>query len=222
MSCSLVQLDSTTKWAAVGAMLLLTACQTVYYGTLEKFGVEKRDILVDRVDEARGAQQDAKAQFESALEQFLAVTGHAGGDLQQRYNTLKDEYEDSEDRADAVRKRIADVERVANDLFDEWKTELGQYSSAKLRRSSERQLRDTRRRYQQLIAAMRRAEHKLDPVLTAFRDRVLFLKHNLNAQAIAALRDDRAQVESDIAALVRDMNESIAEADRFIAAMRRE
>lgn len=205
---------------AVGAVLSLVACQSVYYRTMEKFGVEKRDILVDRVDAAREAQQEAKEQFESALAQFIAVTGYQGGELQQQYETLKEEYEDSEDRADTVRARVDDVARVAEDLFDEWEDELDQYSNDKLRQTSARQLRDTRKRYDQLIAAMRRAEEKLDPVLAAFKDRVLFLKHNLNARAIAALRDDRARVESDIAALVRDMNASIAEADRFIAAMR--
>lgn len=204
------------------AALLLTplcACQTVYYGTMEKLGIEKRDILVDRVEEAREAQQEAKEQFEDALEGFLAVTDYEGGELEAQYRRLKGEHEDSEARAEAVRERIADVERVAGDLFAEWQAELAQYSSAQLRRSSERQLKATRDGYAQLIAAMKRAERKLDPVLAAFKDRVLFLKHNLNARAIAALRSDRGAIESDIQALIRDMNASIAEADRFIQSM---
>jgi hypothetical protein len=147
------------------------------------------------------------------------VTGYEGGDLQKQYDKLKGEYDDSEARANTVHKRIADVERVAGDLFKEWEHELGQYRSAELRRTSERQLRDTRSRYRQLIGAMKAAERKLDPVLGAFRDRVLFLKHNLNARAIAALRQERARVESDISALITEMNKSIAEADRFIQAM---
>lgn len=66
---------------------------------------------------------------------------------------------------------------------------------------------------------MQRAEKKLDPVLAAYRDRVLFLKHNLNARAIASLRSERAKIEADIGALVADMNRSIAEADAFIKDM---
>ncbi|KPK39774.1 MAG: DNA repair protein [Gammaproteobacteria bacterium SG8_47] len=200
-------------------MLSLLGCQSMYYGTMEKFGIEKRDILVDRVDEAREAQQDAKQQFESALDQFLAVTNYQGGELEDQYRKLKGEYEDSLDRAEAVRERIGAVEDVAEDLFAEWKAELTQYQSADLRRSSERQLNATRSSYNQLIRAMKRAESKLDPVLGAFNDRVLYLKHNLNAQAIAALKSDRAAIESNINALIRDMNKSIAEADRFISAM---
>lgn len=201
------------------ALLGLGGCQTVYYETMEKFGYEKRDILANRVEEARDSQQEAKEQFQSALERFTAVTNFDGGELQAKYNALKSDYERSEDKAAAVRKHISDVEDVAEDLFDEWEAELGQYSNEKMRRASEGQLRDTRARYAQFISAMRRAEKKMAPVLAAFRDQVLFLKHNLNARAVASLQDDLLAVEGDIAALIRDMERSISEANAFIQAM---
>lgn len=201
------------------AVAFSAGCQSAYYGTMEKLGYEKRDLLVGNVQDARAAQQDAKKQFESALEQFIAVTNYQGDELEKQYRKLKSEYEDSQAKADQVRSEIAGVERVAKDLFAEWESELKQYTNADLRRSSQRQLQDTRVRYQQLITAMKRAERKLDPVLNAFRDRVLYLKHNLNARAIASLRTNRKAIESDIAALIGDMNRSIAEADRFIQAM---
>lgn len=209
---------------ALGALatVLVSGCQSAYYGAMEKFGYEKRDILVDNVQDARKSQEAAKKQFESALEQFIAVTNFEGGDLEKQYRELKDEYDESESRAKDVHKRIADVEQVAGDLFKEWEKELGQYKSAEMRRTSQRQLQDTKSRYQQLITSMKRAEKKLDPVLGAFRDRVLFLKHNLNARAIASLRTQRAAIESDIGALIADMNGSIAEADRFIKSMSEE
>lgn len=205
--------------ACLVAVVLAAGCQTAYYNVMEKFGYEKRDILVDRVDDAREAQQAAKQQFESALAQFISVTNYSGGELEQQYTKLKGEFEDSESRADAVRSRIADVERVARDLFAEWEKELAQYTSPDLRRASQGQLNATRARYRDLIGAMKRAEKKLDPVLAAFRDRVLFLKHNLNARAIASLKSERAKMQADIATLVADMNRSIAEADRFIRDM---
>jgi hypothetical protein len=92
------------------ALLVLPGCETAYYSTLEQFGIEKRDVLVDRVADARDAQHEAKEQFESALEQFVAATGYDGGELQERYRSLKDAFESSEDRARAVRERIAKVE----------------------------------------------------------------------------------------------------------------
>ncbi len=186
---------------------------------MEKLGIEKRDLLVDRIEDVRDSQQEAKQQFEDSLEQFIAVTNFQGGEIETQYRKLKAEFEDSEARAEDVRSHIEDVERVAEDLFAEWKKELSQFSDPDLRRSSQRQLTDTQRRYAVMIDKMKLAEGKMDPVLNAFRDRVLFLKHNLNAQAIASLRNNRASIESDIAALVADMNKSIAGADTFISSM---
>ena len=60
---------------------------------------------------------------------------------------------------------------------------------------------------------------KIGPVLTAFADQVLFLKHNLNAQALASLQDELIAIETDIAGLIREMEVSIAEANAFIEAM---
>lgn len=198
------------------ATLALSGCQTAYYGTLEKFGIHKRDILVDRVKDARDTQEETKEQFQTALERFTEVLNFDGGSLETKYKRLNTEFEKSEEKAQAVHDRVDSVQDVAEDLFREWKQELSQYSNDSLRRSSERQLVDTQRRYQQLIAAMRRAETKIDPVLSAFRDQVLFLKHNLNARAIASLRGELVSVESDIAALVRDMEASINESNAFI------
>lgn len=194
----------------------------MYYSGMEKIGFEKRDILVKRVDKAREAEQDAKEQFSSALEKFIVVTNYSGGELEKQYNMIKDEYDVSKSRAEAVHDRVKSVEDVADALFKEWEDELKQYSNAELRRSSEQQLRATRKSYSTLITAMKTAEKKIDPVLAAFNDRVLFLKHNLNANAIASLKSQRKSVETDIQALIKDMNNSIAEADKFLKSMSKE
>jgi hypothetical protein len=204
------------------AALLLAGCETAYYGTMEKLGYHKRDLMVNRVTSARDAQEDAKEQFESALEKFSSVLRFDGGDLEDKYDQLKSAYDRSSARAQTVRDRIAAVEDVAGDLFDEWEEELGEYSSDSLRRSSARKLKQTKRQYSQLIGAMKRAESKMEPVLVAFHDQVLFLKHNLNARAIASLQTELVSVEADVNSLIRDMEASIQEANSFISAMAQE
>ena len=197
----------------------LTGCQRAYFNALERIGIEKREVLVDRVEEARDSQNEAKEQFRDALEEFSALVNFDGGDLEAIYERLNREYERSEDRAAEVRDRIDAVHTVATALFDEWEDELDQYEDRSLRRESERQLRETRRRYEDLLAAMERAERKMIPVLDAFEDQVLFLKHNLNARAIASLEGTVAEIETDVDQLIRDMEVSIAEADAFIEQM---
>jgi chromosome segregation ATPase len=194
-------------------------CQSTYFAAMEKVGYHKRDILISRVEDARAAQQDTKEQFQSALEAFSALTGFNGGDLEDKYNDLKTVLERSEENAVEVHERIGAVEDVAEALFDEWQEELSQYSSASMRRSSEQQLQDTQRRCKTLIASMRRAEAKIEPVLTPLRDQVLYLKHNLNARAVAALRNELSNVQADVSRLVQELENAVDEADRFIAAM---
>ena len=200
-------------------LLLTVGCQKAYYNTMEKFGVHKRDIMVDRVEEARDSQEDAKEQFQSALEQFTTVLDFKGGKLEDKYKTLQAEYDKSEAKAADVTKRIDAVEDVSEALFDEWENELEQYTNSSLRRDSERKMVQTRRQYEQLIKAMRKAEAKINPVLRAFHDQVLYLKHNLNAQAIASLQSELVTVEDDIADLVQEMEKSIGEANSFIKTM---
>lgn len=198
---------------------VLGGCQSTYYAAWEKLGWHKRDILVDRVEKARDSQEQAKTQFADALEQFRSVVKVDGGDLQTKYDKLRVELADSRARAGDVSDRIDGVKDVSEALFREWEGELDQYESPDLRRASASELKDTRRRYDQLIAAMERAESKMQPVLSAFSDQVLFLKHNLNARAVASLQGVTVSLEKEIGVLIEDMNRSIDEANAFIETM---
>ena len=203
----------------IAATLLLTGCQSAYYGAMEKVGYHKRDIMVDRVKAAKESQEDAQKEFSSALEEMQALLNHNGGNLEKAYNKAKDEYESAQSAADDVSNRINKVEDVAEALFDEWQTEIGEISKASLRRNSETKLKETRRSYEQLIKTMRRAESKMPPILTAMKDNMLYLKHNLNAQAIGAIKGEFANLQTDISGLIKEMNKSINEATKFIEAL---
>ena len=205
--------------ALLSAPVTLSACATAAYEVQERLGIEKRDILVDRVADVAREQGEAKEEFEDALEAFRSVVNFDGGDLEDTYDDLKAAHKRADNQADAVRARVRSVKTVARDLFREWEGELGEYSDPALARASERQLRDTEARYAQLAAKMDAAVASMDPVLSVFNDRVLYLKHNLNARAIAALAPETADLESDVARLIAEMEQSIAAADAFIAEM---
>lgn len=201
------------------AMLCLAGCSTMYYGAMEKVGVHKRDIMVDRVKAARDTQNETKQQFLTAMEQFKSVVTFQGGDLEQKYNRLKAALDKSEADAGAVRKHISAVEDVSDALFKEWRAELKQYSSENLRKASQTKYDATLKKYKELIGAMKKAEAKLEPALVPLRDQVLFMKHNLNARAIAGLSNEVISVQTNVDQLVREMESAIAQADAFIAAL---
>lgn len=202
--------------AALLALLTLAGCETAYINTMEKFGVHKREILADRIVDVQEAQEEGQEQFRSALEQFRAVIDVEGGELERQYDKLQKAFEDSESAAEEISERIDKVESVAEALFDEWDAELDQYSNQRLRADSERTLRKTRQSYTQVMQAMRRSEQSLEPVLNALRDNTLYLKHNLNASAIGALRNEYRSVDNNVAQLIKAMEKSIAESNSFI------
>ncbi|MEA1923058.1 MAG: DUF2959 domain-containing protein [Pseudomonadota bacterium] len=205
------------------AMIIgLGACSNMYYGTMEKMGIHKRDIMMDRVKAARDTQNNAKQQFLTAMEQFRSVVNFEGGDLEKEYNKLNATLQKSETEAEEVRDRISAVEDVSDALFKEWRVELKQYSSATLRKSSQQKYEITKAKYKKLIESMHKAESKLEPVLVPLRDQVLFMKHNLNAKAIAGLSNELTGVQANVDRLVRDMDVAIAQADKFIAELQGE
>ena len=199
--------------------LACAGCESTYYAAWEKLGVEKRDLLADRVEDAQEAQEEGKEQFASALEQFQSVVQFDGGDLEDYYNQLKGELEDSQDAAENIHTRIDEVESVAEALFAEWQEELDQYSSQRLRQASSATLRDTQNQYNKLIRAMRKAESSMEPVLAVLNDNVLFLKHNLNARAIASLKGELATVDRNVDTLLANMQAAIDESNAFIASL---
>ena len=70
--------------------------------------------------------------------------------------------------------------------------------------------------FEQLAGPMKEAVGKMDPVLAAFKDQTLFLKHNLNARAIAGLETDLNEIRTDVTDLIKEMEASIAEANSII------
>ncbi|REL31061.1 DUF2959 domain-containing protein [Thalassotalea euphylliae] len=212
-----MRITNLLKIAAL--VLLLQGCQSAYYSAMESFGKHKRDLLADEVENAQEAQQEAQQQFASALEQLSTLIAFDGGDLQDQFEATEAQYEASVDAADAVSERIDNIENVAYALFNEWADEIEQYSSAKLKRQSESQLRDTQRRYQRLLRAMQRAEGKMAPVLAALKDNTLYLKHNLNAKAIGALEGEYQDIKTDINALISEMNKAIKESQQFLSSL---
>lgn len=207
-------------FAMAMSLFFITGCQSTYYSAMEKVGVHKRDIMVDRVEDARTAQQEAQEEFSSALEALSALTQFDGGDLESMYKKIDAKYEDSVDAAEAVSSRISSIEDVSDALFEEWEEELTLYTSSKLRRDSESKLKQTKTSYNTMLRAMKRAEKKMTPVLNTLQDNTLYLKHNLNASAIGSLQGEFMSLEKDIEVAIKEMKSAIAESDKFLAKLK--
>jgi chromosome segregation ATPase len=199
--------------------LLFASCQSAYYKTMKTFGKEKRDILVKRVIESKKDQQETKEKVQTTLESFQELTGFQGGDLEKAYKKLNSQYESAQGQANKLHDRIQSIDQVSNDLFKEWQSEIDQMGSAKLKAQSAAMLRDSKQRQATYMTAMRKTESQVTPVLKSFQDQVMFLKHNLNARAIGSLKGTSAQINTDVTALTKSIDNSIQEADKLISSL---
>jgi hypothetical protein len=203
----------------------LTGCSGVFereiqnaqYKLYELVGIQKRDLLDRKINDVREEQKETQETFKSALDKMKAITNFDGGNLEHEYRSLQSSYDQAQSQAQDVRKSIRQVETVANDMFKEWDNETKSIKSPAMRTASRRKLAVAKRSYEELHANLVRSEKRMDPVLDKFNDQVLYLKHNLNAQAVTSLRGEADRIEGEIQKLMADMDRSIASADRFAA-----
>lgn len=214
------QRNFALRMMLVAGMLAIIGCattRTAYYNAWEKLGYNKRERLVDNVKAARQQQVETKQQFANALEQFKSVVNFQGGNLETVYNKLNKEYERCVSDADGVKSKIQSVKNVSQSLFTEWSGEIAEMKDPTLKGKNQELLDKTKQSYADMITRMDSAAATMAPVLQSFKDRVLFLKGNLNAQAIASLKGTDVQLSGDIDKLIKEMEASIKEADVFIA-----
>lgn len=207
---------SVQVFALLCAMALMAGCQSAYYKVWEQMGKEKRHLLRDHVQYARNDQEKASEEFKDALTRVKEVYGFSGGDMETYYNRLKDDTDRCTERARVIDERIDQMDRIAKDLFKEWESEIKAMTHENFKQQSRRSLEDTRKRYARLSRTTVAARDRMKPVLAKLNDYVLYLKHNLNAQAIGALQKEAEGIETDVDVLIADMKRSIREADAFL------
>ncbi len=202
--------------------LSLSACgvtQKVQYSALEKVGVHKRDILVDRIEKTTLTQEQTKEQFKSAYEELAELVNVDDAGLEKKYKRMAGAVEKSEAKANDLKSRISSVDRVAQDLFKEWEAELAEYKSANLRSASAKNLAQTKQRYAAIYQKMIDSHARTTPVLQVLQDNTLYLKHNLNARAVSSLSSEVVQIENKVKELIAQMEASIDESKSFLSSM---
>ncbi len=199
--------------------LLFAGCKSTYYKAMRTLGKEKRDILVARIKDAKKDQDQTKQKLQTTMESFQALTGFKGGSLEKSYNRLNSDYESASSQADKLHDKVQSIDQVSNDLFKEWQSEINAMDNGKLKSQDTVMLRNAKARQATYMRAMRRTEDQITPVLKAFHDQVLFLKHNLNARAIGSLKNTSAGLQNDVADLVQSIDASSQEADKLISSL---
>lgn len=217
-------MQTVLRLMIVAFLLMLAGCGTAEkakYSALEKVGIHKRDILVDRIENTAATQEETKQQFQSAYEELASIVKIDDQGLAAQYKQVEKAYKRSEASSEKLKSHIASVDRVANALFEEWEAELDQYTNLKLRQSSAQNLKQTKQRYAAIYKAMQDSYDTVPPVLDVLRDNTLYLKHNLNANAINSLQTEVKAIRGKVDVLIKEMEASITESQQFIQQMKK-
>jgi len=207
---------------AFAGVLILAGCQTAYYSFWEKLGREKRDLLEANVRSAESGQLEVQKHFKDTLSRIRTEFKVEGGSLENVYDSVSADNDRATDKANTLRKRIANVKTIADDLFVEWRREARTIQTARLRQDSELKLETSRHRFDRMYASMRKVEKAMDPVLARLNDQTLYLKHNLNAKAVNALQGELRDVEKEITELNKFISDSIQSSEKFTQTFREE
>ena len=205
--------------AIIALTLSLSACgvaQKAQYSALEKFGIHKRDVLVDRIEKTTISQEETKQQFQSAYEELAGLVKVDDQGLEKKYKKMAASVDKGESKAAELKDRIASVDQVANDLFVEWEQEIGEYTSANLKAVSQKNLTTTKQRYAAIYKKMQESSARVEPVLKVLQDNTLYLKHNLNARSVSGLSSEVLAIEDKVSTLIAQMEASINESKTFI------
>jgi outer membrane murein-binding lipoprotein Lpp len=203
----------------IAALLLLQGCSQIYYSTWEMLGKQKRDLLRDNVEDLSTDQKEVQEEVQDALTRLRTLYGSPSEKLTQVYDDLKSDYDSAKSKAAALHARIEKVDDIANDLFSEWDAEIGRLKTPKYKQDSRHKLQQTKQKYAKLEASVRKAEKGLTPVLAALEEQVIYLKHNLNAQALGGIKAELHSVESEIKTLSSALQSSIQESQSFVSTL---
>ncbi len=178
---------------------------------------EKRHLLKDEIKDVKKSQEKAEDEFKDALTRIKELYDYKDGNLEEYYEKLKQSYDDCNNRSVEIEKRILVVTKIADAHFLEWKMELKEIKDPELRNKSKSSLSTTRLKFKKLEKTLNDVAKRMHPILAKLNDYVLYLKHNLNAKAVAdSLGGQIMSIETDIIKLIEEMNKSIRETEIFI------
>lgn len=200
-------------------LVALSGCQSVR-SAAERFGVDRRDALVESLDKTDQGLLEVHQSFSNAKTELDEFAGQYEIPLRERHERLSEQYVSCEEALDDARVEIRDLEDAARQFFLDWETELFEYSNPTVRNASRLQLNETREKYETVAVRLKKAEEVALATLDEFRDYLSFMRHNLNDEAFAALREPGVDLSSRMADLLTELAAAVDASHRLAEALR--
>ena len=189
--------------------------KSVKEGALIQVGAkDKHDLLLERLEETIALQEETKQYLRDAYDVLSSVSDDANA-VEAQLDTLTQTYQQSEDIATSLKLQMKAVDRLANDLFNEWRRELRQYDNKNLRTKSAENLSKTKKQYQVLHEAMKKSYQSVAPLLSLLHDNELYLKHNRSVAAIQGFQQEVEAAGGHMDSMIENIELSIQESQSF-------
>lgn len=176
-------------------------------GAYAQEGFKQTDNLIKRADETVKAIGETKAQLEKTLEYENGIMKGGAVDTRKLYNELTKGIADTNKKAEDVRTRVAAMEAEAHTYFQGWADSVAALPSEDLKKRSQERMIATRRGFDAILAAGRRAGAEFTPFMGTLGDQVVYLGFDLNPSAVASLSEDAAKVNAQAKELYTKVDE---------------
>jgi len=154
-------------------------------------GLIEVDELLSRVEAVQVEAQLGRQRSGDAYEALRAIlAADFDGDPVAAYAQLSDALESSKQQAEKLAKSVAPMKKTAEGVFEEWTASLESFGSTEMRQRSQTRLEESRSRYDAILTKAVSAQLAYDAFNADLEDHALFLEHDFNTAAVAAIEDE--------------------------------
>ena len=183
-------------------------------------GVKQIEALVKASGNTVEAISQTKLQLTKTIDVYNALMADDAKDRKKLYRDLQKEMESTQKRRAEIITRVGAMAADADTLFKSWEVSAAAIESQSLRARSEERLKKTKANYAEIGAAGRKAAELYEPVMKTLADKVRYLGHDLNAEAVASLKPDAEKLNKDVEKLGKAIDDTIATTNANINAFR--
>ncbi|MFO1053123.1 MAG: DUF2959 family protein [Planctomycetota bacterium] len=181
-------------------------------------GVAKVEDLVARVERLHVEVELSREAMTTAVQALRGVAlPSLSGDKVEAFRNLNAVAATSRERASTLREALVATRVAADPVFEQWRAQLDGIASASVRARSEERLRSTRERYEAITQAVAPAVEDFDALNRTVNDLALFLDHDFNPTAVAAIHDDLVALDRDASTLDGRFERSLGAAQAYLA-----
>jgi SMC interacting uncharacterized protein involved in chromosome segregation len=163
----------------------------------QKGGNKEAEKFRKSSEATREELAEGKEQIQDTLNIYNSLMQGKAKKPQDAYKKLTKSVEKCDKLSASIRKKVDEMKKQANTFLTGWEKELEAYSSESFKEMSQKQLDTARARFDTMTARMGEGREAYQPFITSLKDQVQFLGRDFSPEALSALSEAAAKVNSD-------------------------